>query len=99
MYFFLWNPMWWVHKVSYINEQAWLERSAQTLSNTFSQFNVWQEDASFTNSKYTMHIPPGENEYISVNVSLFVIYIIYTYPLQPSPRVPQSLPPTLNLPL
>lgn len=31
-----------------------------------------------------MHTPPGENEYISVNVSLFVIYIIYTYLLPPS---------------
>lgn len=30
-----------------------------------------------------MHTPPGENEYISVNVSLFVIYIIYTFPLYP----------------
>lgn len=32
-----------------------------------------------------MHTPPGENEYISVNVSLFVIYIIYMYPLLPHP--------------
>lgn len=35
-----------------------------------------------------MHTPPGENEYISVNVSLFVIYIIYTYPINP-PNHPQ----------
>lgn len=86
-FFFLETPREGVHKVSYINEQAWLERSAQTQSNTesFCQFNVWQEDGSFTNSKYTMHIPPGENEYISVNVSLFVIYIIYTFPLHPRP--------------
>lgn len=33
-----------------------------------------------------MHTPPGENEYISVNVSLFVIYIIYTFPLHPRPH-------------
>lgn len=33
-----------------------------------------------------MHTPTGENEYISVNVSLFVIYIIYKYPLDPQPR-------------
>lgn len=37
-----------------------------------------------------MHTPTGENEYISVNVSLFVIYIMYKYPLYPKP-VPQSL--------
>lgn len=85
MSFFLETPRGGVHKVFYINEQAWLERSAQTQSNTdsFCQFNVRQEDGSFTNSKYTMHTPPGENEYISVNVSLFVIYTIYTYPLHP----------------
>lgn len=35
-----------------------------------------------------MHTPPGENEYISVNVSLFVIYIMYTYPINP-PNCPQ----------
>lgn len=36
-----------------------------------------------------MHTPTGENEYISVNVSLFVIYIIYKYPLHPGthPRI------------
>lgn len=50
-----------------------------------------QEDASFTNSKYTMHTPTGENEYISVNVSLFVIYIMYKYPLFPLKPRPQSL--------
>lgn len=67
-----------VHKISYINEQAWLERSAQAQTQTFCQFNVWHEDhGSFTNSTYTMHTPPGENEYISVIASLFVIYIIY----------------------
>lgn len=94
MSFFLGNPTWRVHKVSSINEQAWLERSAQTQSNTdsFCQFNVWQEDASFTNSKYTMHTPPGENEYISVNVSLFVIYSIYTYIPEPTPS-PLPQPP------
>lgn len=32
-----------------------------------------------------MHTPTGENEYISVNVSLFVIYIMYKYPLHPRP--------------
>lgn len=31
-----------------------------------------------------MHTPTGENEYISVNMSLFVIYIMYkTNPQQP----------------
>lgn len=30
-----------------------------------------------------MHIPPGENEYISVNVSLFVIYIMYKHSCHP----------------
>ena len=42
-----------------------------------------------------MHTPPGENEYISVNVSLFVIYIIYTY--IPTPTHPQ--PPATTSPL
>lgn len=35
-----------------------------------------------------MHTPTGENEYISVNVSLFVIYIMYKYPLYPQTRPP-----------
>lgn len=41
-----------------------------------------------------MHTPPGENEYISVNVSLFVIYIMYTFPLHPWPtHIPLPRPP------
>lgn len=44
-----------------------------------------------------MHTPPGETEYISVNVSLFVIYIIYTFPLfsPPQPRH-SATPPQKN---
>lgn len=40
-----------------------------------------------------MHTPPGENEYISVNVSLFVIYIIYTYIPDPTPQPPATTSP------
>lgn len=40
-----------------------------------------------------MHTPPGENEYISVNVSLFVIYIIYTFSLFSPPQPHHSVTP------
>lgn len=90
MSFFPSNPMCWSSKVSYSNEQACLERSAHTLSNNDSVYqfevSIWQEDASFTNSKYIIHIPPGEDEYISVNVSLFVIYICTCIPSTPPPQ-------------
>lgn len=75
--FFLRNPVeGYIKYFTYMNRRV---RGLHRQTQTHFPNPMWQEDASFTNSKYTMHTPPGENEYISVNVSLFVIYIIYTY--------------------
>lgn len=81
--FFLRNPVeGYIKYFTYMNRRV---RGLHRQTQTHFPNPMWQEDASFTNSKYTMHTPPGENEYISVNVSLFVIYIIYTYLIPPKP--------------